>query len=170
MYLLTDWLVRWILKSKPAGLPADATIESIKALTAGPLYGTVLIYDKEPENIGSQLWGSMWKIMIDEEPVFVAYDKATQTLHYDRMDGHHTTYTTIIPSWETLDVKLFYQDNKTAFLFYHIGYRPDATFPQNINLETQLPLEYESFLVSGEPHRTWKRNLMATQWVFNGRF
>jgi hypothetical protein len=170
MYPLSDWLVRAILKNKPAGLPADATVESIKALLPGPLYGTVLLYDKEPEGIGSQLWGSRWQISVDECPVFVAYDKETQALHYDRMDGHHTTYTTFIPSWETLDVKLFYQDNKTAFLFYTIGYRPDATLPQDINPETQLPLEYESFLVSGEPHRTWKKKLMATQWVFGGRF
>jgi hypothetical protein len=170
MYPLSDWLVKWILKSKPAGLPADATVEGIKALTAGPLYGTVLLFDKEPENTGSQLWGSQWQIAVDECPVFEKYDRATQALHYDRMDGNHTTYTTIIPSWETLDAKLFYQDGKTAFVFYTIGYRPDADFPQNIIPETQAPLEYESFLVSGEPHRTWKKKLMATQWVFNGRF
>jgi hypothetical protein len=159
MYPLSDWLAAWIVKSKPVGLPIDATVTSIKALKSGPLYGTVELWDTEPEPSG-QKWGSAWKsIVVAESPVgWTRFDKNALTLHYDRPDGSHTTYMSGPQefgsrTWTVLDARFFYQDNKTSFLFYVL----DGT---------------RVYLASGEPYRHWVRwpKIAATQWVFNGRF
>jgi hypothetical protein len=165
MYPLQDWLVKHILASKPVGLPADATFESIKALTAGPLYGSIKIYTKEPQSMGVK-YGSKWLLSIAEGTAEEVYDPKTQSLHYNRMDGFHTTYTTFIPSWETLDAKLFYQDNKTAFLFYRVGVRPGATYPQQTNPATQQPLEYHVYLAGGTPVTKKDNRGTFVEWTF----
>ena len=165
MYTLQDWLVKHILASKPVGLPTDATLESIKALTAGPLWGSVKIYTKEPQSMGVK-YGSKWLLSIGEGVAEEVYDPNTQSLSYNRMDGIHTTDTTYIPSWETLDAKLFYQDNKTAFLFYSVGVRPGATYPQQTNPATQQPLEYHAYLAAGTSVTKKDNRGTFVEWTF----